>query len=45
VAAHNRQYALPVPRAQVAHMCRYALASRVRVLGELHIRNYLDPNL
>ena len=22
-------------------MCRYALASRVRVLGELHIRNYL----
>ncbi len=37
--------ATPNSGARVAHMCRYALASRVRVLGELHKRNYLDPNL
>ncbi len=24
--AHNRQYALPHPLSQLAHMCRYALA-------------------
>ncbi len=33
--AHNRQYALPRPLSQLAHMCRYG---RVRGHGHRHMR-------